>query len=138
MNCQNYNVTDENFLPLGCGTTPLSKQSLNFWTTLSTLKGNSTMFLQNSGCHLQGDALSYLRRMQFSTTLLWKHQHFTMSHIFVNFNVTHNCIVIDDVRSTSQIAWYLQCHKQDHLQKVVVLTTLLLNNPVFCDVMLCH
>jgi hypothetical protein len=88
MNCQNYNVTDDNFLPLGYGTTSLSKQSLTFWTNLSTLEGDSTMLLQNAGYHIHGDALSYLRRMQTSPTLLWKCQH-SQCHTYLRISMSH-------------------------------------------------
>ena len=59
-----------------------------FWTNLSTLKGDNTMFLQNSGYHVHGGALSYLRRMQSSTTLLWKCQH-SQCHTYLRTSVSH-------------------------------------------------
>jgi hypothetical protein len=62
----------------------------------------------------------------------------SVSHISDYFNITCNCMVTDDVRSTSQIVWYLQCHKLDNLHKVVFLTAVLLKIAVFWDVVLCH
>lgn len=110
MNCQNYNVTDENFLPLGCGTTSLSKQSLNFLTTFSTLKGNGTMFLQNAWYHLHSDALSYLKRMQSSATLLWKCQHL-LCHTYLRTSMSHTTAL-------SQMMWEVH-HKLPDTYNVI-------------------
>lgn len=88
---------DENFLPLGCSTTYLSKQSLNFWTNLSTIKGNSTIFLQNAGYHWHSHALSYLRRMQSLTTLLWKYQY-SQCHTHLRTSMSHTTAL-------SQMIW---------------------------------